>query len=180
MLSTEFGFTENLTLASYVPKVWKAVIRLSSRHHAKEISDREDKKPQLIREYNAAKGCWHRWPTPFYIHLFLTEAKMASKTVLQHDCYWILQSIYPLVQNESWQESDGYYSLNYRRNTNAYLHSTVLSSLDQIGIARQLERRPPREGVDCDRCHVCPIRKVTRRKCTLCGHVSVRITPPHG
>jgi len=54
--SSIFGHQEPLTVLSYVPKKGKAVILLSSMHRDAEISDRTDKKPQIIMDYNSTKG----------------------------------------------------------------------------------------------------------------------------
>ena len=53
---TLFGHQENLTLVSYVPKKGKSVILLSSMHTDAQISNREDKKPEIILDYNRSKG----------------------------------------------------------------------------------------------------------------------------
>lgn len=50
-----FGFGENMTLVSYVPKPRKAVILVSSMHHSASIND-ETGKPEIIHYYNATKG----------------------------------------------------------------------------------------------------------------------------
>lgn len=53
---TLFGHQQSLTLVSYVPKRGRSVILLSSMHKDAQISNREDKKPQIILDYNHAKG----------------------------------------------------------------------------------------------------------------------------
>lgn len=53
--SSLYGFTENLTLLSYVPKVNKAVLLISSMHHSRE-DDPESNKPEMIALYNRTKG----------------------------------------------------------------------------------------------------------------------------
>jgi len=53
---TLFGHQENLTLVSYVPTKGKSVILLSSMHTDAQISNREDKKPEIILNYNRSKG----------------------------------------------------------------------------------------------------------------------------
>lgn len=55
-LSTRFGFHENVTICSYVPKKNKAVTLISTLHHTKTISDDEKKKPEIIKHYNHTKG----------------------------------------------------------------------------------------------------------------------------
>lgn len=55
-LSTMFGFHENVTICSYVPKKNKAVTLISTLHNTKTISDDEKKKPEIIKHYNRTKG----------------------------------------------------------------------------------------------------------------------------
>ena len=51
-LSTVYGFHENVTMCSYVPKKNKAVIMLSSMHQVAKIGDDAKKKPEIIEFYN--------------------------------------------------------------------------------------------------------------------------------
>lgn len=53
--SSLYGFTEELTLLSYVPKQNKSVIMISSMHHGTE-DDPESGKPEIISFYNQTKG----------------------------------------------------------------------------------------------------------------------------
>ncbi|KAG4065245.1 hypothetical protein HA402_012687 [Bradysia odoriphaga] len=55
-LSTMFGFHENVTLCSYVPKKNKAVTLISTLHNTNTISDDDKKKPEIIKHYNRTKG----------------------------------------------------------------------------------------------------------------------------
>lgn len=54
--SSTFYFTKDTTIVSYVPKKNKNVILMSTMHCDKEVSSREDKKPQMILDYNSTKG----------------------------------------------------------------------------------------------------------------------------
>ncbi|XP_048853943.1 piggyBac transposable element-derived protein 4-like [Brienomyrus brachyistius] len=54
--SSQFAFTANTTLVSYVPRKGKNVMLMSTLHREGQISDREDKKPEIILHYNATKG----------------------------------------------------------------------------------------------------------------------------
>ena len=54
--SSEFAFTPTTTLVSYIPKSSKNVVLLSTLHKTAEISDREDRKPAIILDYNHNKG----------------------------------------------------------------------------------------------------------------------------
>lgn len=53
--STLFGFTNQKTICSYVPKKNRAVILVSSMHHGKVV-DEDNKKPEIILYYNTTKG----------------------------------------------------------------------------------------------------------------------------
>lgn len=53
--SSVYGFTNDLTLVSYVPKKRKAVILVSSMHHSAS-TDEETHKPTIIAFYNSTKG----------------------------------------------------------------------------------------------------------------------------
>lgn len=53
--SSLYGFTEDITLMSFVPKEKKAVVMMSSMYHS--ISDDpESGKPEIIAFYNSIKG----------------------------------------------------------------------------------------------------------------------------
>ncbi|MGH0159491.1 UNVERIFIED_CONTAM: hypothetical protein FKN15_056291 [Acipenser sinensis] len=54
--STEFGFKENTTMVSYLPKKGKAVILLSTMYHDMSVDEEsEKKKPDVIKYYNGTK-----------------------------------------------------------------------------------------------------------------------------
>ena len=53
--SSIYGFTEDMTLLSYVPKKSKAVILVSSMHHS-ATDDPDTGKPEIISFYNLTKG----------------------------------------------------------------------------------------------------------------------------
>lgn len=52
---SSFYFTEGTTVVNYIPKKNKSVILVSTLHHDKDISDRPDKKLQMILHYNATQ-----------------------------------------------------------------------------------------------------------------------------
>ncbi|XP_061878322.1 piggyBac transposable element-derived protein 4-like [Entelurus aequoreus] len=54
--SSVFAFTENATAVSYCPKKGKNVVLMSTMHKDAQLSTREDKKPQMVLDYNATKG----------------------------------------------------------------------------------------------------------------------------
>lgn len=56
VFSSKFAFTPTTTLVSYIPKKNKNVVLLSTLHTDAGISDREDRKPSIILDYNCNKG----------------------------------------------------------------------------------------------------------------------------
>uniref|UniRef100_A0A915ENP4 PiggyBac transposable element-derived protein domain-containing protein n=1 Tax=Ditylenchus dipsaci TaxID=166011 RepID=A0A915ENP4_9BILA len=55
--SSVFGFQEKATLVSYCPKKGRnPVILLSTMHHNAKVSSSEQKKPEIVTDYNATKG----------------------------------------------------------------------------------------------------------------------------
>ncbi|XP_064814049.1 piggyBac transposable element-derived protein 4-like [Oncorhynchus masou masou] len=54
--SSRFAFTPTATLVSYLAKRNKNVLLLSTRHAEPDVSDRRDRKPALILDYNRNKG----------------------------------------------------------------------------------------------------------------------------
>ncbi|XP_029697657.1 piggyBac transposable element-derived protein 4-like [Takifugu rubripes] len=56
VLSSKFAFTPTTTLVSYLPKKNKNVLLLSTLHRDGVISDRGDRKPVIILDYNRNKG----------------------------------------------------------------------------------------------------------------------------
>ncbi|KAL6456582.1 hypothetical protein MHYP_G00351260 [Metynnis hypsauchen] len=56
VFSSKFTFTPTTTLVSYLPKKNKNVVLLSTLHTDSDISDREDRKPIIILDYNCNKG----------------------------------------------------------------------------------------------------------------------------
>ena len=55
--SVEFGFKQNFTMLSYVPRKGKAVVLLSTLHHDESLQEGSiRKKPEIITYYNSTKG----------------------------------------------------------------------------------------------------------------------------
>lgn len=96
--STMFGFQTDVTLASHVPKVGKAVLFLSTMHHDNKVITEQVKKPisQINKHYNTTKSGvdtmdqmvheymtkrkTNRWPFAFFINL-LDVSNIAAYTL---------------------------------------------------------------------------------------------------
>lgn len=114
--SSQFLFTRNLTLVSYVTKPKKFVVLLSSMHHQHDIAGEDLKfKPDIITSYNetksgvdcldkivreySSKRCTRRWP----LRLFFNWLDVASYNAF---IIWI-------TKNPEWKSSSG--NLKIRR-----------------------------------------------------------------
>jgi hypothetical protein len=56
LYSSVFGFNEAKTLVSYVPRMNKGVILISTEHHSSAINIENHMKPEIIEFYNQTKG----------------------------------------------------------------------------------------------------------------------------
>ncbi|XP_048853945.1 piggyBac transposable element-derived protein 4-like isoform X2 [Brienomyrus brachyistius] len=102
--SSQFAFTANTTLVSYVPRKGKNVMLMSTLHREGQISDRKHKKPEIILQYNARKGgvdtlnmvtahysCRRktsRWPLVVFFDMLDVSAYNAFVIWLAVDPYW--------------------------------------------------------------------------------------------
>ncbi len=94
--SSIFGFLDEKTLVSYVPKPNKAVILISSEHHTDAIDESNDSKPEIILFYNQTKGSvdafdqmvekytcrrkTNRWP--FTMLMYMIDAAALNSAIL--------------------------------------------------------------------------------------------------
>lgn len=94
--TTDFGFSDDKTIVSYVPKTNKAVILVSSMHDSKSI-DPVTGKPDIILDYNLTKGgvdtcdkmcaaysvsrVTRRWPQAIF-YVLMNIASINSRVVL--------------------------------------------------------------------------------------------------
>lgn len=100
--SSMFGFYNNVTMCSYVPKKNKAVVMLSTTHYTSETSGPK-KKPLLILDYNKTKGgvdnmdkCLsefstkrrtNRWPLAFFYNIVDVAAFAAYVIYIDNNSY---------------------------------------------------------------------------------------------
>lgn len=186
--SSRFGFTEKLTLCSYVPKKGKSVILLSSLHHEANISDGEKRKPNLILDYNSQKGAvdtidmttntyscnrqTRKYPTKLFTNM-LNVACWNSFVV------WI-------INNPDWNQrnlakrrlflKDLAEALMMpqirRRSLEVKLHSSVRIAMGLCGVQSPQASHEVSEArgqrPDRGRCYMCTKRNQVRGFCVIC------------
>ncbi|XP_054834881.1 piggyBac transposable element-derived protein 4-like isoform X1 [Eublepharis macularius] len=177
VLSSVFGFQDNLTLVSYVPKKGKAMIVLSSMHNSAAISGSRSK-PEVIMYYNKTKGgvdvCGkmvstftskhmvHRWPMVVFSNILDIACLNAYIVWMENNPGWAekksqrrlflielgLELIKPWIQ---------------ARNIEHLPLGTRQAATELLGITASAKKR--------GRCHLCERKKdcKTQKKCTRCG-----------
>ena len=86
--SSLFGFQEDMTLVSYIPKKGKTVVLFSSMHNDDKIDDStgEMRKPDIITFYNATKG-----------GVFYVDERMSSYNVARNTRRWTMVIFYAML-----------------------------------------------------------------------------------
>lgn len=120
ILSTEFGFGQDVVLCSYVPKKDKAVVLLSTFHHDALVSGPKDK-PEIIHYYNNTKGSVD------------TTDKMLTQYTTKRKIYrWPLAIFYNLLDVSALAAYIIFYS-NNPQGPNSVKHSQRHEFLQRLG-----------------------------------------------
>lgn len=191
LYSSLFGFTNKMTLCSYVGRKGKAVLLLSSMHHGNAVSgDREDRKPEIITFYNSTKGavdildqCVHaytssratnRWPNKIFFNMIDVGSLNGFVIFEKNNPNWNENKLFKrrLYLLELAKELAA--SHMDRRAQVPQLQIPVRQVLQQQGFqnrnqARQADEAARDRGLDRSRCHLCPQRNVVRVRCRGCG-----------
>lgn len=180
--STLYGFTNDRTLISYVPKKGKAVILISSMHHSKS-TDPKTGKPEIISFYNSTKGgvdsldqkCatyntgrrTRRWPLAVF-YAVLNIAGVNSYVIHTSCKKYIPIPRFAFIKTLARQLTEPY--LNER------LMNGRLSKELRITISGILKKPLPKSQISTldskrKRCALCPraSEKKTNQYCTCCS-----------
>ena len=186
--SSRFGFTEKLTLCSYVPKKRKSVTLLSSLHHQANISDGEKRKPNLILDYNSQKGAVDtismttntyscNWQTRKYPTKQFTS--MLNVACWNSFVVWIMN-------NPDWNQrnlakrqlflkdlSEAFMKPQiHRRSLEVKLHSSLRIAMGLCGVQSPQASHEVSEArgqrPDWGRCHMCEKGNQGRGFCVIC------------
>lgn len=200
VLSTRFGFANDVAMSSYVPKKNKAVVLLSTSHYDTEISDTKSK-PQMILDYNKTKGATdtmdkmlseyscqrrtNRWPLAFFYNM-LDIAALAAVIIFREN------NDPQLIRRKLLKEL----SLNLcmpeieKRRDNPLtnrIFTTKIAIENILGSRIPHVPATPSSNRGMKRCHPCSveqIRKSTRTSCTNCDkpvcaahHMKILVCP---
>lgn len=187
--STMFGFRENATLVSHVPKRNKAVLFLSTKHHDNIILTENVKKPistvnklynetksgvdtldQMVHEY-MIKRKTNRWPFSFFMNL-LDVSNVAA--------YILWCKKFPLWNNKKSNKrnlflralgEDLVTPLVLRRNSSSRLPASTRDAISKF-LNRDRDHKPNRQNqmLGSTSSLTIDIRKPKRRRCHLCPY----------
>ena len=187
-LSTLFGYRQDATLCSYVPKKNRAVIILSTMHKTGEISDRDDKKPNIILDYNSCKGavdtldmCVHtytcarqtrRWPVRVFYNILDIAAWNSYVCWISSHPSWnqgkntkrrlfIIELGKALIKPHMTRRWNSDIQLAVRNHIKA---AGLINCDASIHQAAETCTDPASRG----RCHFCEVRKQSRTRCSSC------------
>lgn len=188
--STLFGFQEDLTICSYVPKKSKAVLMVSSMHHDDVVVESEKKKPEIILYYNHTKGgvdtndqmCSNynvgrrtkRWPMVIFYHL-INVAGINACVIYRHK----------IDQKMSRREFLKHLAVDLTK-----AHQQSRSAIPQLprAIQKRLKRNAEVQdagstsrggpSTNYKRCHICP-RSKDKKIRFVCGKCHQHVCHSH-
>jgi hypothetical protein len=183
--SSIFGFEKDIAMVSYVPKLSKAVILISTLHHQPEIGDdSEEKKPKMILDYNHSKAgvdtldqlvryysCkrkTNRWPMAVFSSLL---------DVAAYNALVLFTSVHPQYMNGASNRRRRSFLLELGKSllpNNNMTHQSK-NALMAIAAAPTVEEAGPKSYA---RCAFCP-RNMDKKTSNQCARCQLRICKQH-
>ncbi|XP_065683301.1 piggyBac transposable element-derived protein 4-like isoform X1 [Hydra vulgaris] len=182
--SSIFGFQNDSTIVSYVPKKNKAVILLSTFHHSNDIVMDHNEKPCIILDYNKYKGgvdtldqvvrCYssrrksNRWPFTMFCNIL---------DIAAYNALILFLSIHPNYKNGASHRRREFLkelskSLIKKFDANDNLPQIVANNnLRQVVVQNNLlNQGQPNQEQHIKRCYMCPRvqDRKTRLQCASC------------
>lgn len=193
--SSLFGFADKMTICSYVPKKNKAVVMLSTVHYDKVTSGTQHK-PEIILNYNKTKGGvdnfdkmlgeyttkrrTQRWPLAFFyniidigafasfvlykcLHPTNTKSTSARRTFLKELAN---QLVKPAIEERA-NNSHVNRVFSTKNALEAMTNATM--RINKPGTSTfQHERDSSGRIKQKGKCHLCTVRRPTRKCCATC------------
>lgn len=187
--SSEFVFSDKITMVAYTPKKNKLVHLLSTQHDNPSVSEEESKKPIIILDYNATKGAvdnadkmireytcsrrTSRWPFRLFMNLIDTAALNAFVIyVYKNPDYkkktssrkMFLQCLGKQLAKANMEQR----ILDLKNNPSVYRAIIACGINSPIQPELHIEINEKKRG----RCHLCPRSndKKVNIKCSECKH----------
>ncbi|XP_071051100.1 piggyBac transposable element-derived protein 4-like [Onthophagus taurus] len=177
--SSQFLFTNKLTLVSYVPKIRKCVVLLSSIHHEFSISNSENNfKPEIIKYYNSTKSgvdtldkllreytcrrSTRRWPMSLFQNFIDIAAYNALVIWITKNPEWESKSsmknkrkiFLEILAKELVTEYIERRAQRFENNATG-LHKHIAQAFEAYGRPIRRKNQTPQTSSKRSRCHVC-------------------------
>lgn len=187
--STEFGFTNNHTLLSYVPNRNKSVVLLSTMHHTNDVIIEDSSKPEVITYYNKTKGgvdsldqmvhtnsCkrkTRRWPLALFMNAIDVCGVAAYITFLKKNPAWNMKKIKRRRHIFLVELAENLVESHIRRRPKIGLQRSALQCMEIVvpgsHCSIPVAQRPT--AATKKRCHLCDPKKGRMQKtvCHKCG-----------
>lgn len=192
--STIFGFSNNITMCSYVPKKNKSVVVLSTMHYTTEVEGPK-KKPLMILDYNKTKGgvdnmdkCLaeystkrrtNRWPLAFFYNILDVAAFAAYIIYVEKNPHLKASTNRRRMFLHQLSEQLAKPEIEVRANNSRI--SRIFSTRNAIeaiiggplrimdaAVGGEEERDSTGRIKTKGNCYICAKRRPTRKTCTLC------------
>lgn len=183
VISSVFGFKNNITIVSYVPKKYKNVVLASSMHHTDDIDESSgDKcKPEIITFYNSTKG-----------GVDTVDELCATYNVARNTRRWPMVIFYALMNVAGINSQIIYISNNPNTKSvrRKYLKQLAVGLADQhlkrrsfmkniapavrqrrqevAGTSQDVSREDQQAPISRKRCYMCKNNNTTRYFCAIC------------
>lgn len=186
--SSAFYFTADTTVVNYVPKKRKSVILMSTLHNDAIISERNDKKPEIILYYNSTKGAvdtldqcvstytckrkTNRWPMVIFYNILDVSAYNSYILWIQINPDWNRKK---LTKRRVYLEELGLSLISEYVNSRTYLPRWNESKNSLTNQSCSNEGKGRNKGTDKSakraRCKICPSSNDNKTGiiCKICG-----------
>lgn len=191
--SSIFGFQNDITIVSYVPKKSRAVNLLSTQHHTNSISEREDRKPDIILMYNSTKGAVDTVDQSVHTYSCARQTRRWPNKILFNilDVACLNSFLLWKVSHPDWNRNKNFKRRLFlielskslmreqmqARAAVPQLRLNIRNALSSCGIdipeQAQVARQGPPAGLG--RCHLCQERRLARVVCNVCNRHTCKI-----
>lgn len=196
--SSVHGFSDGMTLVSYVPKKNKAVVLLSTMHQTAETRNDEKRKPEIILYYNKTKGgvdmmdmCVRTYTTKRQTRRWPMVLWNNAMDVAAFNAYIVFNKINPKYFGQVSHtrrlflvELAKELMLPYmqKRSTIPSLTKQITSAMELFGIRNETNYQTApvltKKALKRKRCNICPTSK--DRKCsTVCSKCNNFVCTDH-
>ncbi|XP_058645114.1 piggyBac transposable element-derived protein 4-like isoform X1 [Onychostoma macrolepis] len=172
-LSSMFAFTDTHTLVSYCPRKNKNVLLMSTFHRDDKVSDKDQKKPEIILDYNHTKGgvdnldklvatytCQRktsRWPMVIFFNMLDVSA---------YNAFVLWMEI-----NHSWNKGKKYRRRLFLEELGKALVAPLMKRRENVPrtpASKSLVKKAQASSLPAEDAYLSPVTPAKRKRCEVC------------